>query len=144
MKLLHPTACDFMVQKDYKNWFKIYLSSMWNQLQDPAHHLSSYRSSCHYLSRYFFEVPPMRVSSLYLPSAFDHTHADHFYCFRSSSRKTVQTGLSEPKIIFLYPMMVSLMASSSSSFVFRQFRWGIFNFVQVLTVMSCLFIILVL
>ena len=50
MKPIHPTACGFMVDKDYK----ICLSSMWNQLQNPAPHLSRYRSSCHHPSQYFF------------------------------------------------------------------------------------------
>ena len=49
-------------------------------------------------------------------------------CFRSSSRHAILAGVSEPKIISLYPLMVSLMASSSSSYVFIQFRRGIFNF----------------
>ena len=41
----------------------------------------------------------------------------------------MQTGVSGPKIISLYFVIVSLMASSSSFFVFIQFRWGIFNFI---------------
>ena len=49
-------------------------------------------------------------------------------CFRSSSRHPIQAGVSELKIIFLYFALVSLMAFSSSSFVFIQFRQGIFNF----------------
>ena len=48
--------------------------------------------------------------------------------FRSSSRHAIQVGVSEPKIISLYIVMVSLMASSSYSFIFIQFRRGIFNF----------------
>ena len=120
MKLICPKACDFMVYKGYKNWLKIYLSSIWNQLQDPTPHLSSYQSSCHHPSQYFFEVLPMRVFSLYLPSAFDHTY--------TGQRYGIQTGASEPKIISLYPLPVSLIASSSSSFVFIQFRRSIFNF----------------
>ena len=72
MNLLHPTPCDFIVHKAYKNWPKIYVSSMLNQCQDSTPHLSSYQSLYHHPSLYFFEVPPMRVSSLYLPSAFDH------------------------------------------------------------------------
>ena len=51
MKLLCPTACDFMVHKDYKNWFKICLSSMWNQHQDLTPHLFSYQSSYHHPSQ---------------------------------------------------------------------------------------------
>ena len=50
----------------------------WNQVQDSTPHLSSYQSSCHHVSQYFFKVPPMRVSSSYLPSAFDHTNADQW------------------------------------------------------------------
>ena len=43
--------------------------------------------------------------------------------------QTRDTGrVSEPKIIYLYFVMVSLMASSSSSFAFVQFPRGIFNF----------------
>ena len=49
------------------------------------------------------------------------------YCFRVSCRHVIQTGISEPKVIFLYSVMVSLMASSRSSFVFIQFPRGIFN-----------------
>ena len=50
-------------------------------------------------------------------------------CFlRSSSRHAIQVRVPGPKIISLYFVMVSLMTSSSSSFVFIQFRRGIFNF----------------
>ena len=49
-------------------------------------------------------------------------------CFRSSSRHAIQTGVSELKIISLYLVMVSLIASSISSYVFIRFRRGIFNF----------------
>ena len=49
-------------------------------------------------------------------------------CLQSSSRRAVQAVVSEPKIISLNFVMVSLIASSSSSLVFMQFRWGIFNF----------------
>ena len=62
-------------------------------------------------------------------------------CFRGSSRRVIQTGVSEAKIISLYLLMVSLMASSSSSFIFIQFRRVYLTFLQVLTVMSCSFII---
>ena len=122
MKLLHPMACDFMVYKDNKNWPKTCFSSMWNQLRDPEPHLSSYRSSCHHPSQYFFEALPMPVFSLYPPSAFDHTFfLSMICCFQSSSRHAVQAGISEPKIISLYLMIVPLMASSSSFYVFVQF-----------------------
>ena len=46
---------------------------MWNQHQDLTPDLFSYQSSYHHPSQYFFEFPPMRVFSLYPPSAFDHT-----------------------------------------------------------------------
>ena len=50
-------------------------------------------------------------------------------CFlRSLSRYAIQVGVSKPNIISLYLLMWSLMASSSSSFVFIQFQRGIFNF----------------
>ena len=49
-------------------------------------------------------------------------------CFQSSSRHAMQAGLSAPKIISLYFVMVSLLAFSSSSLVFIQFRQSIFNF----------------
>ena len=42
------------------------------QLQDSTPRLSSYQSSYHHPSQYFFEVSPIQVSSLYLPSAFYH------------------------------------------------------------------------
>ena len=49
-------------------------------------------------------------------------------CLQSSSKHAMQAGLSAPKIISLYSIMVFLMAFSSSSLVFIQFRRGIFNF----------------
>ena len=50
------------------------------------------------------------------------------YFFRSSSRHAIQTDVSELKIISLYLVMVSLIASSIYSFVFIRFRRRIFNF----------------
>ena len=76
MRPLRLTACDFMVYKDHKYQLKIFLSNIWSQLQDPTPHLFSYRLLCPHPSQHFFEVPLMRVFSLYLPSAFDHTHGD--------------------------------------------------------------------
>ena len=49
-------------------------------------------------------------------------------CFQSSTKHAIQARVSEPKMIFLYLLMVSLMASLSSSLVFIQFRRGTFNF----------------
>ena len=62
--------------KNIKNRLKNYLFNTWKQPQDLAPHWSLYRSWCYHLSQYFFEVSCMRVFSSYLPSAFDHTHAD--------------------------------------------------------------------
>ena len=134
--LQHVILCSI---KDYQNRFKIYLSSMWNQLQDSTPHLSSYRSSYNHSSQYFFEVLPMRVFSPCLPSSvWSYTCWSMTCCFQSLSRHGIQTGVSELKIISLYIVMVSLMASLSSSFVFMQFWRCIFNFFcKVLTVMLC-------
>ena len=116
MKLLYPTACNFMVYKDYKNrLFKIFLAGMWNQLQDARPHLFFYQSSCHHSSQYFFEVSPMYFLAM-------------ICCFRSFSRYVILVGISEPKIVSLYLVTVSLMAYSSSSFVFIKFLRGILNF----------------
>ena len=62
-------------------------------------------------------------------------------CSQSSARHTIQAEVSELKIISVYPLMVSLIASSSSSFVFMQYRRGIFNFFASSTATSCSFII---
>ena len=48
-------------------------------------------------------------------------------CFRSSSKNLIQIGLSAPKILSLYLVIVPLIAFSSSSSFFIQFRRGIFN-----------------
>ena len=53
----------------------------------------------------------------------------------------MRNGVSELKIISLNIVMVSLMASSSSYFVFIRFRQGILTYLQVLTETSCSFII---
>ena len=102
---------------------------MQNQPQDQTPRLFSYQSSCHHPSQYFFESPShasfLVVSSI---SFWSYIFWSMTCCFRSSSRHAIQVGVSRPKIIYLYPVMVSLMDSSSSSFVFIQFRRGKFNF----------------
>ena len=122
-------ASDFMIYKDYKNWFKTCLYSMWNQLQDPAPHLFLYRSSCHHPSLYFY-WSFSHASFLIVPSI--SPWSDIFWsltcCFRSSFRHAMQMGVSEPKIISFYLVMMSLTVSSRSYFVFIQFRRGMFNF----------------
>ena len=72
-----------------------------------------------------FHASFLNVSSI---SLWSYTCWSIICYFWSLSRHAIQARVSEPKIIFLYPLMVSLMASSSSSFVFIQFRRGLFNF----------------
>ena len=117
-----------MVHKDYKNQFKICLSSMWNQLQDPTPHLSSYQSSCHHPSRYFLKSFPCEFCHriFHQPLIIYFLISDLLLLKFTKARHT--SRVSEPKIFSLYIVMVSLVASSSSSFVFIQFRRGIFNF----------------
>ena len=126
MKLLRLTESDSWSTKTIKSAFKIYLSNTCNQLQDPRLHLFSYLSSCHLSSLYFSEACPQWVSLPYHPSVFDHTLFCRWCCFQISSKHFIQIGLSTPKIISLYIVMVFLMAFSSSSFVIIQFGWGIF------------------
>ena len=73
----------------------------------------------------FFGDRTKRVSLTYHPSAFDHKL--FFDDFRSSSIHVIQKGISALKIISFYLVMVSLMAFSSSFFVFIQSRRGMFN-----------------
>ena len=72
-----------------------------------------------------YHVSFLTVSSI---SFWSYTFWSMTCYFLNSSRHAIQAGVSETKIISLYFLMVSLMASSSSSFVFIQFRQGIFNF----------------
>ena len=128
MELLHPKACDFMVCKDYKNCFKICVSNMPNQPQDSTphrffidhsvtiHHNISLKSlPCESPHRIFHQLLIIHflINDLLLSKFIQTSHTD---------------GVSVPKIISLYPLMIPLMAFSSSSFVFIQIRWGIFNF----------------
>ena len=112
-----------MVYKGYK--IKICLSNMWNQLQDRTHCLFSYQSYCRHPSQYFFEAPPMQVSSLYHPLIINFLVNE--LLLSKIIQAPIQMEVFRPKIVSLYPVIVSLMASSSSSFVFKQFRRGIFN-----------------
>ena len=68
----------------------------------------------------------MRVFLSNLPSTFDHAHADQWFA-AFEVRHTMQARVSEPEIIYLYFVVVFLIAFSSSSFVFMQFLRGIFN-----------------
>ena len=126
MKLLHLTACDFMVYKDYKIDLKFvfpiceinlliqHLTCSFINHRVTIHHGILLKSlPCELLHRIFHQllIIYFLINGLLL-----------------SSRHCIQAGVSEIKIISLYIVMVSLMASSSSSFVFIQFRRGIFNF----------------
>ena len=68
----------------------------------------------------------MRVFLSNLPSTFDHAHVDQWFA-AFEVRHTMQARVSEPEIIYLYFVVVFLIAFSSSSFVFMQFLRGIFN-----------------
>ena len=126
MKLLHLTACDFMVYKDYKIDLKFvfpiceinlliqHLTCSFINHRVTIHHGILLKSlPCELLHRIFRQllIIYFLINGLLL-----------------SSRHCIQAGVSEIKIISLYIVMVSLTASSSSSFVFIQFRRGIFNF----------------
>ena len=102
---------------------------MWNQPQDPTLHLFSCLSSCHHLLQYFFGAHPKQVSSLHHPSTFVHTLFNQWpAAFKVHLNTPYSWGHLHQKKISLYFAMVSLMTFSSSSFVFIQFRQGIFNF----------------
>ena len=126
MKLLHPTACDFIVYKDYKNCFKISLSNMSNHPQDPTPHRFFYCVTIHhdiflkslpcefpYHIFYQFLIINFLINDLLLSKFLQILHTD---------------GSIWTKIMSLYLLMVSLIASPNSSFVFIQFWRGIFNF----------------
>ena len=120
-----------MVYKDYKINLKFFFSvcRINFRIQHHAclliyHHITIH----HNIFLNFFELP-MQVFLSYHPLTFDLTHADQWSAaLEVHPEMPYRRGVSEPKIIFLYPLMVSLIASSSSSFVFIQFQPGIFNF----------------
>ena len=129
MNLLHPTACDFMVHKHYKNRFLRFIFPVCRINFRIQHLTCPLISLYHHPSQYFFAAPLMQVSSSYLPSAFDHIHADQWLtAFKVHLGAPCRGGVSQLKIISLYFLIVPLMVSSSSSFVFVRFRQGIFNF----------------
>ena len=74
MKLLRLTTCDFMVYKDYEIGLKFVFRIC--GINFRTQHLTC--SLINYPSRYFFEVTPMRVSTPYHPSAFDHIFFDRW------------------------------------------------------------------
>ena len=128
MNPLSPKACDFMVYKDYNIGLTfVFPKCKINlKIQHFSRSLINYRVTIHH-----------DIFLKFLPCEFPHRifHQLLIIYFLINDvllLKFLQArharGVSEPKIIFLYPVMVSLMASSSSSFVFIQFRRGIFNF----------------
>ena len=128
MKPLRPTASDFVVHKDYKIDLK-FVSPV-SGISFRTHYLT-----CPLINHRFIIYHNIFLKSLPCESPHSIFHQPLIIdmlimlmacCFRSSSRHAMQ--VSELKIISLYLVMVSLMASSTSSFVFLQFRWGIFNF----------------
>ena len=127
MKLLCPKACDFMVYKDYKNRlnFVFPVCGINFRIEHLTCSFMNHRVTIHHN---IFRSPSH--SSFLIVSSINlwwQTCWSMICCFRSSSRHAIQTGVSEPKIISLHNLMVSLIASSSSSFVFIQLRGGIFN-----------------
>ena len=118
-----------MVHKDYKNRF---LKSIFPicRMNFRIQHLT-----CPLINRLSPSITillwsPSHASFLIVSSIsfWSHTCWSMACCFRSLSRNTMQVEVSELKIISLYFLIVPLTASSSSSFVFMQFRLGIFNF----------------
>ena len=90
------------------------------QIWRPDHHTTIY---------YYFFWSPSQVSFLTVSSIsfWSYTFSSIACYFRSSSEHFIHIGLSTPKIISLYLTMVSLMAFTSSWFLFIKFRRGIFD-----------------
>ena len=142
MTPLNPTAyVFFIVYKDYKNRPKTYLSNVLNQPQDPASHLSSYRS-CVTIYRDIFWSPSHVVFSLYLPSTFDHTYADQWSAAFEVHPDMPYRRVSEPKIISLYLVMWSwwllqvLLFSHSFDVVHSTF-WEVLTMMFIIYYQSC-------
>ena len=128
MKLLHHTACGFMVHKDWKISLKFIFSVC--RIDFRIQHLTCCLINHRVTIHYDIFWSPSHASFLILSSVslWSYTCWSMACWFRSSSRHAMRAVVSELKIISLYLLMVYLMASSSSSFVFIQFRRGIFNF----------------
>ena len=119
MKYPHPTICGFMI-------LNVYIYNEYNQPQYLRLHLFSWLSICHHPLPCFSEHYARPASLL-----------DHFKDFYNilyhqlppvSSGHFKHIGLSIPKIISLYLIMVSWMNFLSSFSVSVQFQWGIFNY----------------
>ena len=127
MKLLHLT-CDFMVYKDYKIGLRFIFPIC--RIDIRIQHLTSSLISRHVTIHQNISLKSLHASFLIKSSInfWSYTFWSMTCCFWISSKHTMQAGVSEPKIISLYLVMVSLIASSSSSLVFIQFRQGILTF----------------
>ena len=100
--------------KTIKSTFKICFSNTWNQFEDPAPHLFSYHH--HVTNHHDIFLKPVT-------SEFPHRIIHQFLVAHSFI-----DGLLLFRFISLYFVILSLIASSCSSFVFIQFRQVIFNF----------------
>ena len=142
MKLLHPKACDFTVYKDYKigpwNLFFQHVKSTWKSNTSPV--LLSIIVSPSIMMFFWspFQASFLNVSAI---NFWSYTFLSRTCFLRSSPKHAIQARLTAPKIVSLYFLMVSLMPSSSSSFLFIQFRRDMFNFFAKSTATSSSFII---
>ena len=142
MELLCPTACGFMLNKDYKNCIlKIVFPICGINFRIR-------QLTCPLIDHRITTNLNISLKSLYASFLIISSISFWSYIFWSitcwlwsSSWHPIQAGVPEPKIIFLCLMMVSLMASSSSAFVIMSFNGVYSNYLQVLTAMSCSFII---
>ena len=127
MKLLHLTACDFMVYKGYKIGLKLVppIGQINFRVQNltcspvyrrvTIHHdilLKPFPSEFPYHIIHQLLVVNFLIDDLLFPMFIQARHA---------------SGISPPKIKYLRFVMVSLMTFSSSSLAFIQFRRCIFN-----------------
>ena len=125
MRSLRLKACDFMIYKGHKISLK--LISLIRRINVRVQHLTCF-------SIYHRVTIHQNIYLKPVPSEFPHGIIHQrlvVHCFIDELllsefiQEAMKTGVSGAKI-----MMVSLMASSSSSFVFIQFQRGIFNFFE--------------
>ena len=128
MNPLHHKAYNFIVYKDYKTSLKFVFPIC-------SINFKAQRLSCSLINHHIIIHHNIFLKSL--PCEFPNRIIDqsliiHMLINDLLFSKLIQTchtsGVSEPELISLYPLMVSLISSSSSSFIFMQFRRGIFNF----------------
>ena len=111
---------------------------MWNQRQDPTPQLFSYQSLCHHPSRYFFEAPPMQVSSLYIHQPL----IIHFLINDLLLSKFIQARHTDGGIRAKNNLFVHCDGVFDGFFkLFLCFHTVSTRYIQVLTVMSYSFII---